>query len=86
MSMWHPVNLSTFCNPGRTLYFGGGGSPPPAPPPAQAPTQTDAGQGTNDAATQAARKNGLRKTLLQDMATPPAQGTLGSSTLLGGGS
>ena len=63
------------------------GSPkaPPPPPPAMAPPRADMQSGEEDAARLAARRKGLRRTMLQElMGTQSAPGrTLGAPTALG---
>jgi hypothetical protein len=65
------------------LNFGSPKAPPQAPP-AMAPPRADEQSGEDDAARLAARKKGLRRTMMQDLAGTPEQGqTLGAPTALG---
>jgi hypothetical protein len=64
-----------------------GGSPkkPDPPPPAPAPVRADDGDPENDASRIAARKKGLRRTMLQEMLSGQEQGSgkLGAKSVLG---
>lgn len=78
--MWHSVNLSTFFNPGRTLYFGGGAVAPTPPPAPAAPPKPEVPD--NSAAQLAMKKKGLQSTLLTNIGSTNG-GLGGSSTMLG---
>jgi hypothetical protein len=72
-----PVNLSTFLNFGRTLYFGGGASAPPPVAPPPSPPKADTPD--NTAQSLARNRQGLQSTLLTG-------GANGGSILGGSGS
>lgn len=77
------VNLSTFLNFGRPLFFGGGGGgSPQSPPDTPLPVREDTQGASEQAARSQALKKGMRQTILAQAADPNA--TLGGQqTILG---
>lgn len=80
-----PASFGDSFNRNKPPLNFGGGSSAPTPPPPVAPPREDSVAAGGDAAAISARKKGLRKTLLEEMSqSQQTQGTLGSSTILGG--
>jgi len=68
---------------GRPPLNGGSPKKPKAPPPTMAPPQADPMAGAEQATTGAARRKGLRQSIISQMAGEQNQQTLGAPTALG---